>query len=319
MLVTGATGLVGGEIALELQRLGYRVTALVRPGSDRSHLSGRDITFVEGDVTDPDAVARAMDGQAYVCHAAAQVPGTGASDDEFERVNVGGTRNVCEAAIKAGVSRLLHVSTVHVFGILPGETIDEKSTLIAPPHTGYDASKANAEALVLECAGGPLDAVVVNPAVVFGPRSRHSGRLINLFLRGRLPVIPLPERVLSLIYSEDVARGARLALESGRRGERYILAGPAVTVGDFIQALANASERRAPRLSLPSWTVVAGVATAWAVSPLTRWRPPVTVEGVRGGGTVYDGGKATRDLGVEYTPLDVALTNTVQWLSDHKR
>lgn len=319
MLVTGATGFLGGEIALEFNRCGYQVTALVRPGSDRSHLSVHGITFLEGDITDPGAVAKAMMGQTYVCHAAALVPGTGASDDEFERVNAGGTKVVCEAAIEAGVSRLIHVSTAHVFGIDPGTSVNEESIPSMPTHPGYDASKLQAERLVLDYAAGPLDAVIVNPAVVFGPRSRHSGRLINLFLRGRLPIIPLPDRVLSLVYSGDVAIGVRMALESSGRGERFILAGPTITIREFITMLGNASGRRPSRYSLPAWTVISAVALAWAAFPISRWRPPVTLSAIRHGGTIYDGSKAIRDLGMKYTPLDVALTNTVQWLADRKR
>lgn len=315
VLVTGATGFVGGEIALELQRSGYRVTALVRPGSDTSHLPGSDIVIAEGDVTDPDAVARAMEGQTYVCHAAALVPGTGASDHEFDPVNVEGTRIVCEAAINARVSRLLHVSTAHVFGIHRGSNVDEESDP-ATPHPGYDASKAKAEALVLNYAEGPLDAVIVNPAIVYGPRSRHSGRLIKLFINGKLPVIPLPNRNLSLVYSGDVATGARLALEAGARGERYILVAPPVTVREFITALAGASGKRLPRLSLPEWAVTIGVGAAWAARPITRWRPPVTIRGIREGGTVYDGGRAVRELGMEYTTIEAGLASTVEWITN---
>lgn len=314
MLVTGATGMVGGEIALELHRAGYDVTALARPASDRSHLLSGEITFAEGDVTDQNAVRQAMEGQDLVCHAAALVPGSGADEDGFNRVNVSGTRIVCEAAIKAGVSRLLHVSTVHVFGIHPGQRVDETATPSEPPHPGYDASKARAESAVLEFAAKSLDAVVVNPTVVFGPRSRHSGRLINMFLRGRLPIIPLPNRVLSLVYSRDVARGARMALETGEQGERYILAGPSVSVREFIDTLAQVSGRRAPRISLPGWAAAAGVAALWGVSPVTRWKPPVTVAGVRRGGTVYEGERATRELGLRYTPLEDALRTTAEWL-----
>lgn len=314
MLVTGATGLVGGEIALDLQRAGYRVTALVRPGSDQSHLSCRDVRFVAGDVTDPDAVRRAMEDQLYVCHAAALVPGSGASEADFERVNVTGTRNVCEAAVAAGVSRLLHVSSVHTFGIHPGRQVDEDTQPVAPPHAGYDASKVAAEAVVNAPGFGTFDTVVVNPTAVYGPRSRYSGRLITLFLRGRLPFIPLPNRMLSLVYSRDVARGARLALEKGEAGSRHILAGPPVTVQEFINTLARVSDRRAPRLKLPGWIVAAGVSAAWGTSPITRWRPPVTVSGIRHGGTLYDGTRAVSHLGLEYTSLEDGLAETVAWI-----
>jgi dihydroflavonol-4-reductase len=317
--VTGATGFLGGEIATELQLAGYEVTAIVRPGSDSSHLLEQGIVLVEGDVTNPIDMARAMQGQAFVCHAAALVPGSGADATEFEWVNVGGTRTVCEAAVEAGVTRLLHVSTAHVFGIQPGAIINESSTPVLHPHEGYDASKVAAEAVVAEYSSARLDSVVINPAVVFGPRSRYSGRLINLFLNGRLPVIPLPDRTLSLVYSGDVGRGARLALELGKPGEHYILAGPTVTVREFIGVLANVSGRRTPRLYLPSWAVTLGVAAARTVSPITRWRPPVTLAGIRHGGTVYDGRRAERELGLKYTPLEDALATTVEWLRTRRK
>lgn len=257
-----------------------------------------------------------MSGQKFVCHAAALVPGSGASTDEIHRVNVGGTRIVCEAAVKAEVSRLVYVSTAHIFGIHPGARVDEQTVPTDPPHAGYDASKAEAEEVVLRHAAGSLDAVVVNPTVVYGPRSRYSGRLIELFLKGRLPMIPLPGRILSLVYSGDVALGTRLALESGDRGKRYILAGPSVTVREFIQILAKTSGRRSPRLALPDWVLTAGVAAAWAIRPITRWRPPVTIRGVRGGGTLYDGSRAQRELGLEYTSVDVGLASTLEWMTD---
>jgi nucleoside-diphosphate-sugar epimerase len=242
------------------------------------------------------------------------VPGSGADDAEFERVNVSGTRNVCEASVEAGVSRMLFVSTVHSFGIHPGEKVDETTIPSKPFHTGYDASKARAEEVVLEFASTTLDAVVINPTVVFGPRSRHSGRLISMFLRGRLPAIPLPGRQLSLVYSGDVARGARLALENGKRGERYILANPGVTIREFVQELAGVSGRSAPRLSVPGWLAAAGIAVLWGLSPMTRWKPPVTVAGIRHGGTIYDGGRANSELHLDYTSLEDALADTVEWM-----
>ena len=312
MLVTGASGFLGGEIALELDRSGYRVTALVRPGSDPSRLAGREITVIEGDIRNADDVARAMEGQTYVCHAAALVPGSGASDDEYQAVNVGGTRTVCERAIAAGVSRLLYLSTTHVFGIHPGLRVDETATPAGPPNAGYDDSKVAAEEIVMEYAGGELDSVVINPTTVYGPGSRHSGRLITLFLRGRLPVIPMPNRTLSLVFSGDVAVGARKALEVGARGERHILAGPSTTVREFVHTLARVSGKRAPRISLPGWMVASGVSAAWAASPITRWKPPVTVAGVRRGGIIYDGGKAATELGLEYTSIAAGLEATVK-------
>jgi len=116
------------------------------------------------------------------------------------------------------------------------------------------------------------------------------------------------------VYVEDVARGIRLALEKGGAGERYILASEAISTRNFIQTLANVTGRRPPRLSVPTWLVQAGVSFLWFLSPVTRWRPPITPAGIRQGGTVYDGSKATRELGLKYTDLGTALHETVEQL-----
>ena len=313
VLVTGATGMVGTAVAQELLDNGYTVRALARPGSDTTALEMDGIPLFIGDINDGDAVAAAVSGVDYVCHVAGLVPGSTRDSSEFHDVNVKGTRTVRDASVAAGVRRILHVSTVHTFGKRPGSVIDELSDLEIDPHLGYDSSKISAEEIMLETDSG-TEVVVVNPTVIFGPRSSHAGRILQMFVKGRLPVTPLPDRSLSLVYVADVARGVRLALEEGRTGQRYILASEAISTRNFIQTLANVTGRKPPRFSVPTWLVQAVVSFFWLVSPITRWRPPITPAGIREGGTVYDGSKATRELGLEYTDLGVALRETVEHL-----
>ncbi len=315
VLVTGATGMLGGAIARELQDNGYSVRAFVRPGSDTTSLDRDGVSLFEGDITDDDAVVAAVTGVQYVCHAAGLVPGSGGKRADFHNVNVEGTRVMRDAAVTADVSRIVHVSTVHTFGIRPGSVLDETSKPDSDPHPGYDASKVKAEELLLN-SNPRLEVVVVNPTVVFGPGSSPAGRILKMLIKGRLPITPLPDRSLCLVYVEDVARGVRLALERGRPGEQYILASEAVSTRHFIQTLAKATGKKPPRFSTPAWLVQLGVSFLWIVSPLTRWRPPITSEGVRHGSTIYDGSKAVRELGLEYTSLDVALKETVHHLSE---
>jgi len=318
ILVTGITGALGGGIARLFVREGRAVVGLLRPGSDADALREVGIETVEGDITDLQSVEHAMRECGYVVHAAAITPGSGASEEMFHAVNAGGTRNVLAAAVSSGIERMVHVSTVNVMALCPGTTVDEDSPPPELTHRGYDESKMTAEHAVLEASKSELDVVVVNPAVIFGPGSRSSGRIISAFVRGRLPFVPLPERRMSIVYVDDVARGCLLALENGVRGQKYILASPSITVSQFIDELAAVTGRRRPRISLPGWLVGLVVGAAWAVRPITRWRPPITMAGVRYGGTIYDGSKATRELGLNYTELGEALAATAEWILNPK-
>ena len=311
ILVTGATGLVGNLVVHLSRSAGLAVRAMVRPNADLSGFSGLDVEFVEADITDPSSVRAAVEGCGSIVHCAALVPGTTDVVEDFTRVNVGGTESIVEAARSAGVSRLVHVSTVNALASTPGEVVDETSPPPDDPHAGYDASKLQAEKIVLDAARAGLNAVVVNPAIVFGPGSRSLGRVISMFLSGRLPAIPLPKRRLSIVFAPDVARGCLLALEKGRSGERYILANPPLTISDFFDELSSVSGRKKPVLTMPKWLATAAVSIAWAAHPVTRWRPPITVAGIRKGGAIYDGSKAGRELGLDYTPLREALEATV--------
>ena len=311
LLVTGATGMVGGRVAALALSSGWEVRALVRDGSDTIELQKLEVELVMGDICDPAAVSRAIDGCDYVCHAAALVPGATRDMTNFDRVNVGGTENVLAGAEKAGIIRLVLISTVNTLAASPGTVGDESAPAPSDPHPGYDISKLQAEKLVVEAGAAGMNAVIVSPAIVLGSGSRGIGRVIATFLRGRLPVIPFPDRRVSLVFVDDVARGCLAALERGQAGERYILANPPVTVREFINELAAISGKRPPRLSTPTWLTALVIGAAWKLTPLTRWQPPITVQGVKGGGASFDGSRAERDLGVDYTSLADALNETV--------
>jgi dihydroflavonol-4-reductase len=318
-LVTGASGMLGARLVALLTASGWTVNAYLRSTSDDSAAVAAGAIVHRGDITDAESLRSAAEGCSVVFHAAALVPGSGASEDEFHRVNVDGTRNVLDIAVEVEADRVVHVSTVNTIAGQPGAMVDEIVDPPADPHPGYDASKIVAEELAMEYASERLNVVVINPAVMFGPGSRHSGRLIELFLRGRLPVLPLPNRMMSFTYVDDVANGCLLAMAAGRRGERYIVAGPPVSLRDFIGELARVSGRRRPFLSAPAWLVAPGIDILRLASPLTRWQPPVTSKGIRQGGALYDGTKASLELGLEYTPLHQALEATVEWIRTKRR
>ena len=317
-LVTGASGMLGSRLVEILIGNGWTVAAYIQSGSDESDIAATGAAIHRGDITDAAALRNAAEGCGAIFHAAALVPGSGASEQEFHRVNVEGTRNVLNIAVEISAQRVVHVSTVNTIAGQPGVVVDES---IGPPtdiHRGYDASKVAGERLALEYAAIGLDVVVLNPAVMFGPRSRNSGRIINLFLRGRMPILPAPSRPMSFAFVDDAAVACMLAMAHGERGQRYIVANPPVSLRDFVGTLAEVSGRRRPRISLPSGLIALGVDALRLASPVTHWTPPVTGKGIRRGGALYDGGKAFRELGLEYTPLSAALKSTVSWINEHR-
>jgi dihydroflavonol-4-reductase len=314
-LVTGGTGMVGGAISRLLLERGDRVRILVRQRSDAAlELEAMGAEIVLGDVTDRASLAAAVDGCADVYHCAALVDPFHWDLDDFDRINVEGTRNVLDAALASGVRRFLHMSSIAALGAEPGLRADEFTRPYGPWKPGYGRSKFESEELV-RAAAGEMHAVTVNPAIVFGPGDRHFVQLINAFVRGRIPVIAFADRPMPLVYADDVARGSLLALERGESGQRYILAQPTVTIAEFFLELAAASGRRPPRVHLPDWLAIPG-ALAWSVvSWARRKRSPVgSFRSMRIGAAEFDGGRASRELGLEYTDFRDAVAATVSEL-----
>ena len=314
-LVTGGTGLIGGAIARLLLDRGDRVRVLVRQsGHATEELETLGVEIAHGDVTDARTVTAAVDGCSDVYHCAALVDPFHWNLDDFDRINVEGTRNVLDAAVASGVRRFLHMSSIAALGAEPGLHADEFTRPHGPWKPGYGRSKFESEELV-RAAAGEMHAITVNPAIVFGPGDRHFVQLINAFVRGRIPVIAFAERPMPLVYADDVARGSLLAMERGESGQRYILAQPTVTIAEFFLELAVASGRRPPRVHLPDWLTIPG-ALAWTVvSWARRKRSPVgSFRSMRIAAAEFDGARASRELGLEYTDFPDAVAATVSEL-----
>lgn len=312
MLVTGASGFIGGRIVQMLQGRGSSVRAMCRPSSNRSHLPP-ETEWVTGDIRDPDDVRRAVEGCSRVFHCAGFVGPTHYRLSDFEEINVSGTRNVMHAAATAGVRRVVHTSSIAALGGGNGQLVDE-SFGANDRMTGYALSKRRSEAVALESVSQGLEVVVINPGVVYGPRDRYFGRFIEMQIKGRLKLIAFPQRSICLAYIDDVAAAQLAAMEQGESGQRYLVVSPAVTLSEFLVTLASVSGRRPPIWSLPDVVGKAAFALAWGASPVTRFRPPLRMSDLSGPGPAYDGSKAERELGVIYTPLLEGLTRTVEWM-----
>jgi nucleoside-diphosphate-sugar epimerase len=166
----------------------------------------------------------------------------------------------------------------------------------------YASTKSQAEELVLSAAGNGLDAVVARPGTVFGDEAGRAGLIVDRLLAGSLRVLPAPSRMISPVWTGDLATALIKAAALGVSGTIYTVAGPAVSTGEFVAAVSKSAGVRPPRFSIPAWAVVVPLQLAWWGRKVTRWTPPVSVEAVRTG-SVHDGSSAAQELGYSYTPV----------------
>jgi dihydroflavonol-4-reductase len=239
------------------------VRAFHRTTSSLQLIEDLDVAHATGDITEPETLVTAMQGVEVVFHTASKVDYWRGPDGMYPST-VGGTRNVLEAALVAGVQRVVYTSSVASLGVpdvkvpgdLPPLLMNETHVWnYRPAWWRYGHAKHLAEREVQMAVAHGLDAVIVNPSMVLGPgdANRISGEIVIQVARGIVRVgIP---GGMNAIHIEDVVRGHLLALERGRQGERYILGGENNTFLKFIQTTAEVVGRTPPNHVIPSWVL----------------------------------------------------------------
>jgi len=320
ILLTGGTGFLGGRIGEALITVGHDVTALVRPGSPRRPPAGSKIA--EGDVADAEAVRRAASGCDAILHAAALVKMWVPDRSRFDAINVGGLRNV----LAAGAPRVVYTSSFIALGPTDGAVADEGWTIRSRrPHNDYERTKADALRDAREAASKGAPLVTLFPGVVYGPGTLTDGSLVTKmvldFLQGRLPGVLGPgDRRISYAYVDDVVGGHLLALQRGKPGGEYILAGENRTMMDLLKILSRITGIRPPARHIPYWAAGLLGRLQRMRADLTGKEPEITDEVVRiyRHEWAYDSTRAITELGYSITPLEDGLTRTVEWLRREK-
>ncbi len=304
ILVTGATGFVGSHLCRRLLRDGHPVTILRRSSSDTTILKGLDLNQVIGDVTDADAVVRAVQGQAVVIHAAAHLTYWRRVHDVQTAINVGGTQNVAEAC-QHFRARLVHVSSVAAIGIPTDQNHRaDESFMFNLEQSGlnYHLSKKRAEEVVLQAVANGLDAVIVNPGAGFGPFGKRfrggeapskvqRSKVVSYFLGG-----------INVVHVDDVVDGIVRALQHGRTGERYILGGENWTWRQISECAATLLGVKRIFVPVPSFVTSIASSILEPISNVTGKRPRITHDThyLAGRFQFYDSSKAQQELG--YSP-----------------
>jgi nucleoside-diphosphate-sugar epimerase len=315
--VTGATGFVGGHVAGQLRARGDDVVALVRTPSKAGPIEQLGCELVSGDLSSLGAIRRGVDGADAVFHVAAAYE-LGVPKSEHARMyeaTVRGTENVLDAAIAAGVPRIVYVSTVGVYGNTHGVMVDE--SYVRPDHeylSYYEETKVAAHTIAKEriAAGAPV--IVVLPGGVYGPGDVSAvADVIDQASTGKLKVKAFADAAFVFVHVEDLATGILLAHDKGKLGESYILGGEQASFGQLVDTVSELAGRTPPRFTMPTAVMKLAAPLGPLIGPRMGY-PPNLHELVRTlDGATYWGrdDKARRELGFNPRPLRAGLEQTL--------
>jgi dihydroflavonol-4-reductase len=320
-LVTGATGFVGSAVARALYQAGWQVRALARSGSDRRNLRRLPIELATGDLNDAASLDEALRGCEALFHVAADYR-IGVTDPErLYRTNVEGTRNVLDAARRAGVARIVHTSSVATVGLPPDGSPGTEGTPVALADMigHYKRSKFLAEELVREFVRAGAPVIIVNPSTPIGPgdvKPTPTGQIVLDAAAGRTPAYV--DTGLNVVHVDDVAAGHLLAFDRGRVGERYILGGENMSLREILAQISRLAGRKPPRIRLPHAALLPLAHASEAFARLTGRGTRVTVEAVRMARKpmYFSSDKAVRELGYRWRTPAAAFEDAIAWFRE---
>lgn len=317
-LVTGATGLVGYNIVAALLQRQRKVRALVRSLEKGRRRLPADCELVQGDVTDRDSVDRAMAGCGVVYHAAGFPEQWMKNPAIFDQVNVGGTRNMIDAALQQNIRRFVYTSTIDVFAAAAGQEYDESLLADYPKGTPYERSKQGADQAVVAALGNGLPAVFLHPSGLYGPGPSDSPGTNDFILklhRGQVPML-LPGG-FPLVFAPDVGEGHVLAELKSEVGGRYILSEDYYALSDLARAILEElglNKRVPPVMPMGVVKAVAAIGEWWAG---ITGKPPLIPKGqlhFMQWQAFPINSKARQTLGWRPTSLRSGLQQTIAYL-----
>lgn len=320
-LVTGATGFIGSHLCRALLDQGCQVRAFHRATSVQRMLDGLEVEHIIGDITQPETLLPALKGMDWVFHAAAWMGGHDQPGREYA-VTVEGTRFLLQAAIQAGVTRVVYTSSAAALGVPDMVREAGQPTLLNEYHTwnlrperypsGY--AKYLAEQEVQKAVAQGLDAVIVNPTLVFGPGDvyRQAGSLITRVAERR--VNAAVEGGVNCVHVDDVAMGHIAAAKRGQMGRRYLLGGENLTHHQLLQMIAQITGVQGPSLVLPGRLVQMISRPAHWLQPFLNLPVSSDLFPLAGRYFYYDLSRAETELGLApRRPVQEALAEAYAW------
>ena len=316
VVVTGASGHIGGNLVRTLLEQGRKVRAVIH--KDTRALEDLDVERVTANVFDPASLRHAFSGAETVYHLAARISITGEDDQDVIRTNVGGVRNVLDACVATKIKRLVHFSSIHAYSSAPMlAPVDEGRHLALEPFNhAYDRSKAKGQQLVMQAAREGLSAVIVNPTGVIGPndfRPSAMGQALLDILNRRL--VALVDGGFNWVDVRDVVRGAMSAEVKGREGHSYILGGHWASVREIGKMVHESTGIKPPKFTSPLWLAQMFVPFAMEYARVTSSLPLYTyasLDALRANRNISCD-KAKHELDYTARPITDTIRNTCHW------
>ncbi len=326
IFITGGTGFIGQRLAEKLAEDSNEVVLLLRNPAKALKFNSGMISFVKGDILDEDAIDEGIKGADTVYHMAAYTKPWSEDPGMPNKINVMGTLNVLEAAVRNGVRIVVITSTAGTMSYSrDGKPVGETTNSDPQFHTEYEKTKAEAERLAAGYSGKIPCVVIVNPTRVYGPgelsKSNSPTRIMKLYRKGLWRVIPgSGDSVGNYVFVDDVVNGHILAAQKGVSGERYILGGENLSFNELFNALGETTgkTRRMLRVPLPVLEVV--VKIAQFIADLAGRPPVITKEWLARymNDWIMSSEKAINHLGYTFTPFREGAAITLNWLNTAK-
>jgi dihydroflavonol-4-reductase len=316
-LVTGAAGFLGNHVTRQLAARGEEVRVLMRASSTNRAIADLSLEYVTGDLRDAESLDRAMKGVKRVFHVAADYRLWAKRAQDIYDSNVGGTKNLLEAAKRAGVQQLIYTSTVATLAVDRSELPNERTNAKLEEMVGhYKRSKWLAEQEALNAAKSGLPVIVAMPTTPVGPwdwKPTPTGKIIVDFLNGKMP--GYVDTGLNFVGVEECAAGHLQVAEKGKIGERYLLGGENLTLKAMLDILAKITGLPPVNLKIPHGLALGVAYVESGFSRLIGREPQIPVEGVKIAQHMMfvDCSRAQKELGFQPGSVASALERAVRW------
>lgn len=319
ILVTGSTGFIGSRLCMQLAREGHRVHALYRSRELIPAITHPNIIPFKGDILDLESLETAIRGCSQVFHTAAFTQVWAPDARLIYQLNVTGTLNILETALKHQARDVVITSTAGVLGPSRAGQVDEFTEPLTTWFTEYERTKAIAEKKALEYINCGLNIRLVSPTRVFGPgrlsQSNSVTRMIRGYYRGSWRFIPgKGDQTGNYAFIDDVVKGHLLAMQNGKTGENYILGGHDLSYNEFFAQLEQITGRKRTMLHLPlpvMMMVAKAAMLGWSLASIPPFITPELVQKFNHHWLVSSQ-KAVQQLGYSITPIGEALRITLE-------